>query len=126
MSVFSLSYEQRQFIVNKKIKLGSIQMLPRYGFNVYSDSQGSNKHRFDTNPFTKSLDHVLVKVVEFDNGYAKLSIVDSRRPVPEFWVSVSELETREVLSSLILGLVCYIPFVLYNCVKALIAKPAQQ
>lgn len=109
-----LTTGQRSFLVKVKIKEGGLYMFPRYGFNAYEKPEYRTGEWLDTNPFTNSLDGEMFLVTEItDNGFVKGNFASGGRG-RDFYMLINELETRGLLTMIILTVLLYIPFVLYN------------
>lgn len=105
---------QSNYLLFRKLNIGSIYILPRWGFVAYANPE-SNGEYFDTNPFTKSLDAQPVELIELKDDFAKVKFIHScKGKRPEFWLERFDLEYRGMVESFLLTLVMFIPFSIYN------------
>lgn len=111
-----LTPSQRFFLVRRRIEVGEAYPLPRWGFSVYSGPSFGDRGFIDTNPFTRSLDHDLAEVKEIKGPFVRINLL--RNPVPyDFWMEGEELSRRDVIESLLLTLLCYVPMLVWNLVR---------
>lgn len=106
--------EQKISFMFRKLKVGSIYMLPSFGFTAYSSPNGASEY-IDTNPFTKSLDSQPVELIEMDGSYCKVKFIESRKGKrPEFWIRASDVAYRGIIGGLIFAAIASVPYMAYN------------
>lgn len=109
---------QKEFLIKQEIKVGNVCMLPRWGFAVYGSPEYGDYQWLDTNPFTKSLDDQPIKVLEVQDNFIKVEFLKKRRKASTpFWLLKSEIEVRSFTETVILTILCAIPFTVYNLFK---------
>lgn len=112
-----LTTEQKNWLLTKNIKVGSFYMFPRFGFNIY-EYPNSKSINIDTNPFTRSLDHEYFNVKEKRDSFVRGNFLNKPHRV-DFWMKEDELSNRGLFESLILLIISFVPFVIYNQFKSI-------
>lgn len=113
-----LTQKQKTFLLVQKITVNGIYMFPSWGFVAYKYPDPEMSHCIDNNPFTRSLDHerFLVKEIKPDSKYVRGNFY--RRPLAnDFYLLKEELEERPMILVLLLTIICYVPFTVYNLFK---------
>jgi len=104
---------QRSFLVRKNIKVGNMYQFPMFGFHVYPSASYEHGEKLDTNPFTKSLASQFFVVKEITGDFVRGNFHE-RPKNPDFYLTVSELQSRSLFEMFVMFLVLVIPFSLYN------------
>lgn len=105
--------KQKDFINLRTIKEGSFYMFPRFGFNIYSDKDGTYGEYMDTNPFTKSLDNEYFMVKNIEGDYIRGNFY--KKPLKnDFYLCKYELQQKDIFLRLFLFVVLFIPFTMYT------------
>jgi len=89
-------------------------MLPRFGFTAYQVPSYLHGEYISTNPFTKSLDYSYVEVIDEVDGFYKLKFQNSKPGERHFYLSKSEMEFRGVWTTMILRVLMWPVFSIYN------------
>lgn len=108
-----LTQRQRDFIAKRDLKIGSIYMLPRFGFYVFSKPDYDSGMYMDTNPFTKSLDYQPFELKEIRDNFVRGNFFHGANGA-DFWLMRDDIELREGIVMLLLLCIFYIPFRIYN------------
>lgn len=110
-----LTTKQKDWFFTRSIKVGSVCRPPMGGFEIYQSASFSSSVYIDANPLTKSLQHELFVVKELDGIFTKVNW-QSRPTKQDFYVLLSDLQTRSLIEVALLFIVCWLPLVLFNLV----------
>lgn len=113
-----LTEKQKDWLIERPIKIDEIYMFPRFGFNIYENPDELSGMFFDTNPFTKSLDSQRFVVKEIINGFARGNFYN-KPTKKDFYLKLSELKQRDLLEIFTLYVFIVPFFVIYNLIKSL-------
>jgi len=111
-----LTKSQKQFLSRREIKVGGFYPFPAFGFKFYAEPNYSSGASMDTNPFTKSLAHEFFVVKEITGDFCRGNF-QSRAKGSDFYLDKEELSMRSGIEKLLLSLLLFIPFFVYNLFK---------
>lgn len=119
-----LTFEQKEYISKRKLKVGGICMLPRWGFTAYASPNYGDYQYFDTNPFTKSLDNHPIQIVSLSGSFVEVKFLNKRfgKADKHWWMLNTQLEQRDVVEKGLLLCVCIVPFMLVNAYRKVFSK----
>lgn len=112
-----ITERQREFCEKRRIKIGFTYLLPRFGFTAYPSPSYRFSERIDTNPFTRSLDGSPVEVLSEVDGFYKVRFANKRPGEPDFYLMKHEMEMRGVFTMLLLRILLWPVFTVYNLLK---------
>lgn len=112
-----LTDKQKQFLSRREIKVGSFYSFPAFGFDFYAEPNYSSGARMDTNPFTKSLQNEFFVVKEIINGEFCRGNFQYRPKGYDFYITHEQLSKRDSMPKLLLSILLFIPFFIYNLFK---------
>lgn len=116
MKIFKLTDTQKTFLFERKIKVGGLYLLPRWGFTIYTQPSYSTGQYLDTNPFTKSLDHERIVVKEIVGDFCRVNFTTGKKSADGF-IETDDLKYRDNVEICLMYFFCYIPMVVYNLFK---------
>jgi len=123
MKVFT--QKQKNFFVEKKIKVGSFYPFPMSTFSIYGEPAYGAGQPFEVSFFGKNLSGEFFRVTEIDGQFVKGNFV--RNPsTPDFYLTEFELSGRPFPEIIFLFLSLSIPFMVYNLFKGLFTKKEKQ
>lgn len=108
-----LTKKQKQFLSRREIKVGGFYSFPTFGFDVYAEPNYSSGGRLDTNPFTKSLASEFFVVKEIKDDFCRGNF-QNRPKGRDFYITKEQLSHRDSFVKLLLSLLLFIPFFVYN------------
>lgn len=117
-----LTNKQKLFLSRREIKVGGFYSFPTFGFDIYAEPNYSSGKTLDTNPFTKSLAGEFFIVNEIiDDDFCKGNF-QHRPKGRDFYITVEQLSKRDSFVILLLSVLLFIPFFVYNLFTGEIKK----
>jgi hypothetical protein len=120
-----LTKSQKQFLSRREIKVGGFYPFPAFGFKFYAEPNYSSGASMDTNPFTKSLAHEFFVVKEITGDFCRGNF-QSRAKGSDFYMVKEELSMRSGIEKLLLSLLLFITFFVYNLFKGGVKEETEE
>lgn len=109
-----LTIEQQSYLLFRRIKIGSWESLPRDGAHIHEEPNSLSNSIFLK---LHSSQVLLFEVKGLENGFYRLNMAEISKQRPkDFFIEKSQFENRATGEWIILSLVLYVPFVLWNLI----------